>query len=97
MLSSILFALAHLINIILNLAVTVLIISMAISWFQIDHRNQFVSAIETMSNTMCRPFRQLTRRIPGPLDFAPLCAMLIIVFLQKAVPTYLMALSFQMK
>jgi len=97
MLSSVLFALAHVVNIVLNLAITVLIISMGLSWFNVDHRNQFVSTIEMMSEYMSRPFRSLTRKIPGPLDFAPLCAMLLITFLLKAVPAYLMTLSFQLK
>lgn len=97
MLSSLLFALAHVVNIVLNLALTVLIISVGISWFAIDHRNQFVSAIDTMSRVMCKPFRALSRKIPGPFDFAPFFAMLVIVFLQKALSTYLMGLSFQLK
>ncbi len=97
MLASILYGLAHIVNIILNLALTVIIISVGISWFNVDSRNQFVSAIHTMTEPMYKPFRFLTRKIPGPFDFAPFIACLVIVFLQKALPTYLMMLSFQTK
>ncbi len=97
MLSSVFYGLAHLANVLLNLAVTVIIIAVGVSWFQIDSRNQFVSAILSLNDFLCRPFRALARKIPGPFDFAPFFAMMIIVFLQKALPAYLMSLSIQMK
>ena len=97
MTSSILYGLAHVTNIVLNLALAIMIISVGISWFQPDPRNQFVSTINALCTPIFRPFRMLTRKIPGPFDFAPFFAMLVIIFLQKAVPTYLMALSMQFK
>lgn len=97
MLASILYGLAHVVNIVLNLAVAIIIIAVGVSWFQIDRYNQFVSAILQMNEVLCKPFRPLTRRIPGPFDFAPFFAMLVIVFFQKAVPTYLMALSHKLQ
>ena len=97
MISSVLYGLAHVTTIILNLALAVMIISVGISWFQPDPRNQFVSAIQSLTVPMYAPFRFLTRKIPGPFDFAPFFAMLVIVFLQKVIPIYLMELSFQYK
>lgn len=97
MLSSLLFGLAHLATIVLNLAVLVLIISAAMSWFDLRAHNRFVTVIEKLSYALCRPFYRWTRKIPGPFDWAPFCAMLVLVLLQKVLPVYLMSLSFQMK
>lgn len=95
MLSSAFYGLAHVVTILLNLATLIIVISIGLSWFNIDPYNQFVRAIQTMSEFMYKPFRPLTRMIPGPFDFAPFCAMLVIVFLQKAIPVYLMGLHYQ--
>lgn len=97
MISSVLFGLAHVTNIVLNLATLVLLVSVAVSWFDINRYNPIVSKILYLSDTMCRPFRPLSRKIPGPFDFSPMFAMLVLVFLQKAIPTYLMALSYQLR
>lgn len=95
MLASVLYGLAHVVNIVLNLALLMIIISVGISWFNVDSRNQFVSTIHMITEPMYRPFRYLTRKIPGPFDFAPFLVCLVIVFLQKALPGYLMLLSMQ--
>ncbi len=95
MASSALYGLAQVTTIILNLILGIMIISVGISWFQPDPRNQFVGAIRSLSEPMYRPFRFFTRRIPGPFDFAPFCAMMVVVFLQKALPLYLMGLAMQ--
>ena len=41
---------------------------------------------------MYKPFRRWTANIGGPIDIAPMIVMIIIVFLQKSVPAYLMYL-----
>lgn len=94
--ADILVALAHIFNVLLNLATIVIIASVAISWFNVDPRNRFVSIIHAVSEPMYRPFRILTRRIPGPFDFAPFLALLVIVFLQNRIPYYLMKLAASM-
>ena len=97
MISSILYGLAHVTSIVLNLVTLLVIISVGISWFQADPYNQYVRIIHSLTEPMYRPFRRWTQRFSAPIDLAPLCVMLIVVFLQKAVPTYLMSLSYQLK
>ena len=97
MISSILYGLAYVVDMVLQLALGAIIISIGISWFNADPRNSFVSAIHAITEPMYRPFRKLTRKIPGPFDFAPMAVIMIIVFLQKALPTYLKILSMQFR
>ncbi len=97
MISSLLYGLAHVADVLFNLMSLVLIVSIALSWFGADPYNQYVRMVRNLSDWMCRPLRQITNRIGGPFDLAPMLAMLIIVFLQKSVPMYLMRLSHQLQ
>lgn len=97
MLSSILYGLAHVANIVFNLVTVLVIISVGISWFNVDPYNPFVAGIRSLTEPLYRPFRAIASKVPGPFDFAPMIVLLVVVFLQKSVPTYLMMLSNQMK
>ena len=97
MISSILYGLAHVVSIVLNLVTLLVIISVAMSWFQASPYNQYVQIVNRLTEPLYRPFRKWTRRFNSPIDLAPMIVMLIVVFLQKAVPTYLMSLSIQLK
>jgi YggT family protein len=96
MTASIFYGLAHVINIVLSMASLIVIISVVISWFNLDPRNQYVRLVRTLTEPLYRPFRRWTSKIAGPFDFAPLIVMLIITFLQKSIPTYLMSMYLQM-
>lgn len=97
MVSSLLYGLAHVTDIVFNLMSLVLIISIALSWFGADPYNQYVRLVRGLSEWICAPLRPFTSRIGGPFDLAPTLAMLIIVFLQKSIPMYLMRLSHQLQ
>ena len=97
MISSVLYGLAHVTDVLFNLMTLVLIVSIAVSWFGVDPYNQYVRMVRNLSELICKPFRRFTDRIQGPFDFAPMLAMLGIVFLQKSIPMYLMRLSFQLQ
>jgi len=97
MISSILYGLAHVTAIIFNLAMLLIILSVGISWFNADPYNQYVQLVRNLTEPLYRPFRKWTRNIGGPIDLAPLIVMLVLVFLQKSIPTYLMSLSHQLK
>ena len=97
MLSSILYGLAHLSNIILNMLSLIIIVSIGISWFSADPYNQYVRIVRSLTEPMYRPFRKFTQRLSGPIDFSPMIVMLIIIFLQKSLPRYLMLLSHQLE
>ena len=97
MLASICYGLAHVVTIVLNMVMLLMIISFGLSWFSADPRNPYVQMVRALTEPMYRPFRRFTRNIPGPLDLAPTIAMLILIFLQKALPAYLMSLSFSLR
>ena len=95
--SSILYGLAHIVSIVLNLATWLVIISVALSWFDANPANTYVRMLRGLTEPLYRPIRKYTNRMGGPLDWAPLILLLIITFLQKSVPMYLMSLSQQLK
>ena len=97
MASVVLYGLAHFANVVLNLATLILIITSALSWFNVDRQNRYVRIIEKLGYGICKPFYTLSRNIPGPFDFAPMLALLVIIILQKTIPVLLMSLSLQMK
>lgn len=97
MLASILYGLAHVVSIVLNMVMLVIIVSVGISWFGGDPYNPYVRMIRSLTDPMYQPFRRWTRNIGGPIDLSPMVVMLIVVFLQKSMPMFLMDLSQQLK
>lgn len=85
--------LAFVLGLIFNLVQLLVIASIIISWVNADPYNPIVRAIRGITEPLYRPLRRLTSRIPGPLDFAPLLLILMIVFLQKSLIPYLVELS----
>ena len=85
--------LAFVLDLIFNLVQLLVIASIIISWLNADPYNPIVRTITSITEPIYRPLRRLTSRIPGPLDFAPLILILIIVFLQKSLIPYLVELS----
>jgi len=77
-------------NIVLNMVQIVIIGSVIISWVNADPNNQIVQVINRLSEPIYRPLRRLTRNIPGPIDWAPMILLLIIVFLQQSLVKYLL-------
>ena len=80
---------ATVVDIILNMIQLLIVASIIISWVGADPNNQIVTAIRTMTEPMFRPLRKLTKSFPGPIDWAPMILMLIIVFLQVGVVPYI--------
>ena len=97
MISSVLYGLAHLSNIVLNLLSLIIIVSIGISWFNADPYNPYVRMVRSLTEPLYRPFRKFTQKISGPIDFSPMIVMFIIIFLQKSLPRYLMLLSHQLE
>ena len=93
MIGSILNAVAFVLNTVFNMAIFLIIVSVFISWFNADPSNQLVRMVNTLTEPMYRPFRKFTSRFSGPIDFAPMLAWLTIVFLDKALVSYLRHLS----
>lgn len=80
---------AAVIEIILNMIQFLVIASIVIGWVGGDTSKPLVQLVINITEPMYRPFRVLTRKIPGPIDWAPMCILLIIVFIQRGFLPYL--------
>lgn len=76
---------AAVLEIILQTVMVLIFASVLISWVGADPSNQIVSMIRSLTEPLYRPLRKLTRNLPGPLDWAPMILILIIVFLMRGV------------
>jgi YggT family protein len=87
--------LGHVLNMILNLLQLIVFVSVFISLLGADPSNPIVNFVERTTEPLYRPLRQFTRNIPGPFDWAPFIVLLLIVFVQKTVVTWLLMQSAQ--
>jgi len=78
---------------VLQMVQVLVIASVLISWLGADPNNGIVQMIRQTTEPIYRPLRRLTSRIPGPIDWAPMLVLLIIVFLQKSVGFYLQKIA----
>ena len=83
--ASLLNGVAAVLEIILQTLMVLIFASILISWVGADHHNQIVSMVRALTEPIYRPLRKLTRNLPGPLDWAPMILILIIVFLMRGV------------
>ena len=59
-----------------------IIASIIVSWIG-DYNNPIVQMLNQAVEPMYRPIRRFTRKIPGPLDWAPVALILIIIALEE--------------
>lgn len=79
---TILFALGKVTLIVLRMIQILVFASILISWVGADPSNQMVGMVRSLTEPLFRPFRTITRKIPGPLDWAPMLLLLVIVFVE---------------
>ena len=89
MFGPILNGLAHVIDIILNMVQLLVIASIVVSWVGADPHNQIVTMVRSFTEPLYRPFRRLTKGLPGPFDWAPMIVLLVITFIQYGLVPYL--------
>ncbi len=93
MLASILFGLAKVTGIVLNLAMIAMFMAIMVNLLNADPYNAYVRMIRSITEPLCRPFRKLTRRYATPLDLSQIIVILIIIFLMEVIPRYLLSLA----
>jgi YggT family protein len=74
---------------VLNMIQLVVFASVIISWLNAPPNNQIVGMVRAITEPMYRPLRKMTRRFGGPIDWAPLIIILVIVFLQRSIVPWL--------
>ena len=97
MLAIIISSLAKVIAAVLQMLTLLIFVSVAISWLSADPRNPIVNFIHMVTEPIYRPIRRYTSRIGGPIDFAPMAALLIIMFLGEVIPGLLGLLEMQLR
>ncbi len=78
-------ALGQVILVLFNMIQIVIFLSVMISWVGADPSNPIVSMVRNITEPLYRPLRPLTKKIPGPIDWAPMVLILIIVFLDRLI------------
>lgn len=67
----------------------VIIASIAISFLDAPPSNQIVQIIRGVTEPLYKPFRKISSKIPGPLDFAPMLLLLLLVFINAMLKSLL--------
>jgi YggT family protein len=81
---NIIIGIARVLEIILEIYMWVIIIRALISWVNPDPYNPIVQVLTKMTEPVLRPIRKLVPPYKVGIDFSPLIAVLIIIFLQYA-------------
>jgi YggT family protein len=81
---NIILGLAKVLDVVLNIYMWIIIIRALISWVNPDPYNRIVQVLTKMTEPVLRPIRKLVPPYSVGIDFSPLIAILIILFLQYA-------------
>jgi YggT family protein len=82
---NVILGIAKVLDIVLNIYMWVIIIRALISWVNPDPYNAIVQILTRVTEPVLRPIRKLVPPYRVGIDFSPLIAILIIIFLQYAV------------
>jgi YggT family protein len=84
--------LAAVVGFVLSVLQILVIASVVASWIG-DRNNQIVQMIFSVTEPMFKPIRKITDNIPGPFDWAPMAFLVIIIFLQQSLVTWLQQMA----
>ena len=85
--------LAKVIDIVLNMVQLLILASVLMSWVGADANNQIVRMVQNLTEPLFRPIRRLTKNLPGPIDWAPMVLLLLIVFASYGIVPYIRMLG----
>ena len=83
----------YVLDLILNMVEVLVIASVLVSWVGADPNNQLVVIVRNLTEPLYRPFRRLTKNLPGPIDWAPMIVILLLVFIKVGILPYIMMLG----
>ncbi len=95
-LGNVILGVAKVLDIVLNVYMWVIIIRALISWVNPDPYNAIVQILTRVTEPVLRPIRKLVPPYKVGIDFSPLIAILIIIFLQYAVINTLKRIGYSM-
>ncbi|OGW36953.1 MAG: hypothetical protein A2010_05530 [Nitrospirae bacterium GWD2_57_9] len=83
-LGNVILGIAKVLDVVLNIYMWVIIIRALISWVNPDPYNPIVQILTKMTEPVLAPIRKLVPAYKIGIDFSPLIAILVIIFLQYA-------------
>ncbi len=93
LISNLLMAIAQILSIVLNIYMWVIIIRALISWVNPDPYNPIVQFLYKVTELVMHPIRKVLPISSIGIDFSPIIAFLIIIFLQNFLVQTLMDFS----
>lgn len=82
LLGNLLAGLAVVVDMVLNMAMWMLIISALLSWVNPDPFNPIVRFLHAVTHPILKPIRRFVPPLGGKIDLSPIIAIILIVFLQ---------------
>lgn len=95
--SNLLIALAHILDIALTVYMWIIIISAIISWVNPDPYNPIVRFLRAVTEPVYIPIRRIIGYRLGPIDISPMIVILAIIFIQKFLISSLIDLAYKLK
>jgi YggT family protein len=92
-LANLLTAVAAVLDVVLQGLLLIIFVNAILSWVRPDPNNPIVMFLDRVSDLICNPIRRLMPTTFGGFDFAPLVAMLILLFLRMFLVTSLRDLA----
>ena len=89
-------AVAWLVDLVFNVLMLVILLNALMSWFRLDSSNPALHVLERVSGFVCNPIRRLFPTVAGGIDFAPMIAMVALMFLQRFIVPSLQMLASRM-
>jgi YggT family protein len=89
-------AVAWLVDMVLNLLLLVILLNAVLSWFRLDPSNPVLQLLDRISDFVCNPIRRLFPTMASGIDFAPMIAMVALMFLQRFIVASLQGIAARM-
>ncbi len=89
-------AIATIVDTILGIYKWIIIITVLLSWFNVDPYNQIVRFLYSITEPILRPIRNFIGHRLGPIDISPLVVILTILFLQLTIVKYLIKIGYKL-
>jgi len=90
-------AVGYILNTVIGAFIWIIIISALLSWVNADPYNPIVMAINRLSGIIVNPLRRWGKFYAGPIDFSPMIAILILIFLQRFLVRSILDLSMRLR
>lgn len=89
-------AAAWLVNMAFDVLLLVILLNAVLTWFRLDPSNPVLQLLERVSDWVCNPIRRLFPTTMSGIDFAPMIAMVALLFLQRIIVPSLQGIAARM-